>query len=408
MTITRMFNIAYRNLRVNKRRSFFTMLGIIIGMLSVVFIMSVGAGVQSLILHQIQQRGTDQIAILAGASDPNGPPAQVLGIVITTLTYEDGQALLDKNNAPHVIAVAGYISGTDTLQWQSDDVHVTFTGTTASYREVEKVSLKSGRFFDQTEEQNGEHVVVLGSDISEEIFGNHYPIGEFVKLKGKRFKIIGVLEEKGANIFEDVDQAVLIPLSVAQREILGLRHVSFLRLQVEGEEFVDQTIADIRQTIKERHGDEDFSVRNISDALDILGNITNAMKFFLVAIAAVSLFVGGIGIMNIMLIAVREKTREIGLRKAVGARDQDILWQFLIETIVLSLVGTIVGVVLGIFFSLLVALVVRSFGYVYAFRVSPWIIFITFGVSIFIGLVFGIAPAKKAAVLNPIEALRYE
>ena len=370
MLFWRMFVVAYKNLLTNKRRSFLTMLGIIIGVMAVVLVMSVGAGAQSLILDQIQQRGTDQIAVLPGSSDPTGPPAQVLGIIITTLTYEDGQALLLKNNVQHLKEVAAYLSGSDVFQWEAEERNVTYTGATASYTAVEKIAIADGRFFSEAEEQQGDHVIVIGATIAKEVFGNQDPVGEFVKLKRKRFKVIGVMAEKGTSLFENPDESVVIPLLVAQRELLAARHVSFLRMQVDDEKYIDQTIEEIRQTLVERHNDEDFSIRNIADALDILTTITNALKFFLVAVAAVALFVGGVGIMNIMLIAVKEKTREIGLRKAVGAREKHILWQFLIETFVIVFVGAVVGVVLGILVSFIIALIVQAQGYTYRFIVS--------------------------------------
>lgn len=403
-----LIKISLKNLLTQKRRSFLTMLGIIIGIFSVVLVMSVGAGAQSLIIDQVKQRGTDQIAILPGASDENGPPAQALGIIITTLTYEDGQALLNKSNVSHIKTLAAYTSGNDTLQWQNQEQQVTYTGTTASYREVEKITMAKGRFFDEAEELSGENVMVLGAKVAEDIFGNQDPIGEQVKLKKVRFRVVGVMEEKGSSAFEDSDNSVVIPLLVSQRQLLGIRHVSFIRLVVDDEDNIKQTIEEIRQVLIDRHDEEDFSIRNIADALKILENITNALKFFLVAIAGIALFVGGVGIMNIMLIAVKEKTREIGLRKSVGARDGDILSQFLIETIVLTVTGVIIGLIIGIIFAYGISVVVNSLGYTYAFIISPWAIFTSFLLALIIGFLFGIVPARKAAKLDPIDALRYE
>ncbi len=408
MNLVSLLKISSHNITVNKRRSILTMLGLIIGIMAVILVMSVGAGAQSLITGQFEKQGTDKLGILAGASDPNGPPASVMGIVVTTLTAEDGLALLDKKNVSHSVAVNGYISGNDVLQWRDVERNVTFTGTMASYPTLEKTEMKAGRFFTEGEEVGGEHVMIMGSQIAEQIFGDSDPVGETVKLKKKNFKIIGVLKPIGSTGFENPDTAVLIPLQAAQQDLLGVNHVSFLRLQIEGEEHIEQSTEEIRQTLIERHGDEDFSVRNVADLLNTLTMVTNVMKFFLVAVAGVSLFVGGVGVMNIMLIAVKEKTREIGLRKAVGATGKDISLQFLAESIFISLVAGILGILLGVIFSFLIAQGVQLAGYDYRFIISPSAIVVASIIAALTGLVFGTLPAKRAAVLNPIEALRYE
>lgn len=408
MKNSHIFQTAVKNLLVNKRRSFLTMLGLIIGVASVILVMSTGAGAQSLITGQIQKRGTDQIVVLAGASDPEGPPAQALGIVITTLTEDDKDAILNKNNVQHLVEASGYITGNRVLRWGSEERSVTFTGANASYEKIEKVEVAQGRFFTEAEAKEQEHVMVMGSDMAVEIFGNEDPVGERVKLDNKQFRVIGVLKPKGTTVFEDVDNSIIIPLRTAQREILGVRHVTFIRAIVEAERYIDVTEEQIRATLIERHGEEDFSVRNTAAALDILTSITDALKFFLVAIAGVSLFVGGVGIMNIMLIAVQEKTREVGLRKSVGAKDGDILLQFLMETIIISLCGGLIGLGIGVSCSFVIAKIVQSLGYQYDFIISLPSVVISIGVAFVIGLIFGVYPAKKAANLDPIDALRYE
>jgi putative ABC transport system permease protein len=406
--LTRLAKTALASLKVNRRRSLLTMLGLIIGIMAVTLVSSIGAGAQSLITNEIRKRGTDLIGVLAGASDEKGPPAAVLGIVITTLTYDDGLALMDKNNVHHLKNLAAYISGNDVVSWKGQEESLTYTGTTPSYPEVEKVTMKSGRFFSDSEMGNQDAVAVIGSGIAEDLFGNQDPIGETIGIKKKKFKVIGVLAPIGSSGFENPDKSVLLPLTTVQRELLGVHHVAFMRMRVDNEAYLDQTVEEITQTLKERHRDLDFSVRKVAELLNVLGTVTDVLKFFLTAIAGVSLFVGGVGIMNIMLIAVKEKTREIGLRKAVGATGGDIRNQFLAETIALSLIGGIIGIIIGTMVSGIVAVVVRSLGYEYIWSISPFAMFVAVLISAGIGLIFGLLPAKRASHLSPIEALRYE
>lgn len=408
MTLPDVLKTALKNIAINRRRSILTMLGIIIGIMSVILVRSVGAGAESLITNQLQARGTDMVGVLAGASDPEGPPASVMGIVVTTLTYEDAIALRDPKNVKHVEHVSAYVSGNDTLQWQNVDRSITYTGTTASYEQVEKITLAEGRFFGSEEEDRGDKVVVLGSAIAEEIFGNQSPIGEMMKIKKKTFKVIGILSQKGSDGFENPDNAVLIPLKAAQQELLGIKHVNFIRLKMGKEEYVPQAVEEVTATLKERHDGEDFSVRTVADLLKTLTAITSAIQFFLVAIAGISLFVGGVGIMNIMLIAVKEKTREIGLRKSIGATNGDILKQFLFETVTLSLFGGVIGIMIGGLTAFVIAKVVQSLGYAYTFSLSLSTILVACAIAVFIGMIFGVGPARRAASLHPIDALRYE
>ncbi len=263
MTFQNIVKTALKNININRRRSILTMLGIIIGIMSVILVRSVGAGAESLITNQFKSQGTDTIAILAGASDPNGPPASVLGILITTLTAEDGEALKDPKNVKNVQEVGAYVSGSDTLQWKDIDRSVSYTGSLATYENVENATIAKGRFFTDTEEASADSVMVLGSEIAVTIFGNNDPIGETVKLKRKPFRVIGVLSPKGSNGFENPDNTVIIPLKTAQQELLGIKHVNFIRVRVGEEKYVPQAVEEITQTLKERHDDEDFSVRTI-------------------------------------------------------------------------------------------------------------------------------------------------
>jgi putative ABC transport system permease protein len=408
MRLPDLFHIASRNLMVNKRRTLLTMLGLIIGVMSVLLVTSLGAGAQHIITGQIERRGTNQIAILPGASEENGPPASALGIVITTLLDEDREALLRDTSLVHLQEAASYVSGNDVLQAGSDERSVTYQGVTASYVDVEQVRIAQGRFFDEDEAERGAAVMVLGATRAEELFPNNSAIGERVKLGRHRFQIVGVLQEKGSSGFENTDDAILVPLAMAQDRLLGIEHVHLIRAVVDGEEYVEQTVEQIRDVLRERHDDEDFSLRNTADLLDILTQITDAIRFFLIGVAGVALFVGGVGIMNIMLIAVQEKTREIGLRKAIGATTRDIMFQFLFETMLMSCLGGLIGIVLGSGISYVIARIVQALGYDYAFIISPTAVLSGLLISTLIGLVFGLRPARIAASLDPIDAMRYE
>lgn len=394
-------------------RTFLTMLGMIIGIASVIIIMSVGAGAQSLILNQIKGMGSNLIGVLPGASDENGPPASAMGVSVTTLKYEDAQALAKRDKVPHALAVASYVKGTGTINWENRSVDTNFTGTTASYINVEDAEVEKGIFFSTEDEKTITRVVVLGSQVAEDLFQNTEPVGQTVKIKRETFKVIGVMKKRGSVAFQNQDSQIFIPLLTAQKIILGINHLGYVRVKIDFSENIQESIEDIKATMRDQHDlsgstADDFSVRSMQQALDVFTGVTNALKFFLAAIAAIALIVGGIGIMNIMLVSVNERIREIGLRKAVGAKRKNILTQFLVETIILSLGGGLIGVMVGFIFSFLVAVIAKYLGYQWDFVVSLSSIFLACGISVGIGLIFGIYPAYKAANLDPITALRYE
>jgi putative ABC transport system permease protein len=413
MDLKSTIRVAYIGLKAKKSRTFMTMLGIIIGIASVIIIISVGSGAQSLILNQIQGMGSDLIGIFPGASEEEGPPPSALGIVDTSLKNEDLDALLLNNNVPSAVAVTYYNRGVETMQWRSNKYDGTYVGTTASYLTVHEIEVEDGRFFNEDEEKDLARVVVLGSAVKDELFGSNDPIGQNIKIKKEEFKVIGVVEERGTQLFENQDNLVFIPISTCQKIMQGVNYVSLARVKVDSEENIDQAIIDIRRTLRDRHNldknePDDFSIRAQTQAVEIFATITDSLTYFLAAIAAISLLVGGIGIMNIMLIAVVERTREVGLRKALGAKNKNILSQFLAEAVVVTFGGGILGVLFGVVISFLVAFVAQELGYEWSFIISYKAILLSCSISILIGLIFGIYPARKAAKLNPIEALRYE
>lgn len=399
--------------RANKIRSILTVLGIVIGIGSVIVIMSVGAGAQSLILNQVRSIGSDLVGVLPGAADEKGPPAGVFGITITTLKYDDAQALMDKNLVPNVTAVSAYVRGIDTITSPTESLEGDFLGVSATYLDVEDSKVATGRFFTLAEEKGLARVAVLGSKMKQDLFGDSDPLGQRIKIKRESFEVIGVMRERGSTFFSSQDSQVIVPVLSAQKLLLGINHLGFLRAKVDGAANVPAAIEDIKRVLRERHHitnpvDDDFTVRSTAQALDILGTVTDALRFFLAGIAALSLLVGGVGIMNIMLISVTERTREIGLRKAIGARRRDLLVQFLTEAVVMALLGGLVGVVGGVTFSGLIAVVAKAMGYEWQFIVSPVSVVLAFSVSAGIGIIFGFYPARRAAGLDPILALRYE
>lgn len=390
------------------------MLGIIIGVAAVIIIVAVGAGAQSLILAQVKTLGTNLIGVLPGHSEEDSPFGAMMGFSVTTLTYEDALALSEKRNVPNIIDVVAYSKGSGAVVWGANSYDTQLNGVTAGYLIVEGGKVGRGRFFTKEEEKNFTRVVVLGSAVKKELFGESDAVGRRVRIKSQSFEVIGVMEERGIVAMQDYDDQVLLPIKTAQK-LIGVNHVGLIRAKVDHEDNIKRAMRDVEATLRERHDiadssgrNDDFTVRSAADALAMITTVTDALRYFLAAMAALSLVVGGIGIMNIMLIAVTERTREIGLRKAIGANNLNILGQFLLEAVTVTLVGGIVGIMVGVAGSFLIAIGIRFAGYDWAFVVSFFSILLAVSVSVAIGLIFGIYPAFKASKLDPIEALRYE
>jgi len=388
------------------------MLGIIIGVMAVIIVMSVGAGAQSLILNQVKSMGTNLVGVLPGAAEEDGPPASALGVIITTLKNEDGEEII-KRGCDCIEALTMYVNGGVGITIGDTTANTTFSGVTAGYLDVEDTEVAEGRFFSDDEEKGLGRVVVLGHEVKEKLFGDDYVIGKRVRIKKSNFTIIGVMTERGVSGFQNQDDQVFVPLSTAQKLLLGIDHISLIRAKVDSSDNIDKAVMSMKDILRDRHnirqGEiDDFSVRSMAQGVDVLSSITDALKFFLVAIAAIALVVGGFGIMNIMLATVQERTREIGLRKAVGAKSSDIVSQFLIEAVVITFLGGIIGIALGILVSVLVAEVAQLMGYQWDLVVTVGSVLFGCGVSVGIGLLFGVVPARRASKLDAIEALRYE
>lgn len=400
-----------------------TILGIVIGVAGVIIIIALGAGAQSLVLGQITKLGTNLLSVQPGKSNEKGPPSQIFGIVVTTLTTEDAQAMRDTARVPHAVAVNALVRGTATVVWQNKNLDTTFVGSDAYYPQVVNITMRSGRFFDQRESDGNANVVVLGSAVADELFGetNVDPIGQVIKVKstaaadagGVPLRVIGVISPRGSAFFQNQDDQIFLPLAIGQKQLLGIHYLQAINVKVDASEDVEPTRSDIKQLLNERHKiqkevDADYTVRNLADAVNILSTITDALRLFLTAMAAIALVVGGIGILNIMMVTVAERTREIGLRKAVGANNAAVRNQFLFEASTLTLFGGIIGIIVGVIVAYLIALLMRKLGYDWSFVISPLSVVLAVGVSVLTGVVFGLYPAFKAAKLNPIDALRYE
>ena len=335
MRYTLFVKAALEALLTNGMRSFLTMLGIVIGVAAIVIIIAVGDGAQSLILNQISSFGSDIIGVLPGSSDEEGPPATAMGVTITSFTNDDVSAIRRQVHA--ITAITGYVNGAGSITWGNQSVDAQFSGVSAEYPTVESAELALGNFFSSDDDETLSSVAVLGWQVYRDLFGDTSPLGQNIKIKRHTFRVIGVIAERGTVAFQNQDDQILVPLRTAQKRLLGIDHVSVARMKAAPGSDLTLLSEEVRELLRERHDigpgeEDDFTVRNIAQALDILSTVTDVLKYFLAAISALSLLVGGIGIMNIMLVTVLERTKELGLRKAVGARPLDMRIQFLADS----------------------------------------------------------------------------
>ena len=398
------FLMAWASLIANKMRSILTMLGIIIGVAAVIALVSIGNGVKQQVSDSISSLGSNLLMVMPGA--PRTPGVRPTASSQRSLKEGDYKAIAKLDG---VAAASPFTSNSYVAIYQSNNWTTTVSGVSPSLQTINNLTMKDGRFITEKNVQNRERVAVVGSTIVKNLFGNEDPVGKDIRVKNIPFKIIGVLESKGySSMGEDQDDVVYIPYTTAMERVQGVDYLRMVYVSANDDNGINRLQADIENLLRVRHNIkdsnlDDFNIRNMQSIMETMQQTTSTLTLFLGAVAAISLVVGGIGIMNIMLVSVTERTREIGIRKALGATYNVIVTQFLIEAVVISLMGGIIGIIFGIGASQLIS----KFSGMSTVLSIPTI-FLSFGFSIAIGLVFGVYPARKAARLNPIDALHYE
>ncbi|MEE3253697.1 MAG: ABC transporter permease [Nitrospinota bacterium] len=402
MLIFDLFRMALRSLISHKLRTFLTALGIIIGVASVISMISIGEGARQQTLSTIAKFGTNIITIKPGQKKTR----HVTTGKVDTLVLEDANFI--EKNVSLITGVAAQVYRSAQLKFGNKNTNTTVRGTGKSYVHLANFEMQKGRYFNQQEVNAAKRVCVLGATVVKNLFEESNPLGKTIKVDGKNFIIIGMTEPKGALSWFDPDDQIFIPVTTAQKRVFGMGHIQSIDVQAANIEDLELIKEDIAQILRLRHNtpegkEDDFYVQNSSQWLNSWGDAAKTFTYLLGGIAAISLMVGGIGIMNIMLVSVTERTREIGIRKAIGAKKREILEQFLIESVVISFLGGGIGVLMGIAISKMVSNIGG-----WETIVSTQSILLAFGFSVGIGIFFGFYPANKAANMNPIEALRYE
>ncbi len=402
------FSTAFKGVTVNLSRSLLTMLGIIIGVGSVVLMSSVGQSMQGVILSQISSLGPKSMVIFPG-QEQGGPQAVTTGH--DSLTLEDVNQLEKLSTITTVAPVIFVVANTS---YGREEGTPRIAGITENFFRNQKVTARTGRLIEKDDIDGAKSVAVLGSDTVAKFFGSNDPLGKRIKIGETYYTIVGTLDVVGSQFGQNNDDRILIPFSVA-KIVTGQKYVNLITLQAVGS--FDLAFDDVKTLLRKRHGitnpkddptKDDFVVHSSEQASQILGSVTLGLTLFITTIAAISLLVGGIGIMNIMLVSVSERTQEIGLRKAVGGRKRDILLQFLTESVMLTVIGGLLGMIGGLIMALFIAAIVRNYLGSYEFAVSYQAMVIAFFMALITGVVFGISPARTASDLHPIEALRYE
>lgn len=397
MELKELLRLSIGALRANKLRSLLTMLGVIIGVFAVILLVSLGSGLQKYITDQISGLGSNLIFVIPGQVGGARTPG---GQQTNKLIINDAKTL--SLRLKDIADVGPVVQKTATLKYKNrTDKGVSVLGTTSNYPDIiVNTQLEKGRFFTLSQERSGGRVAVIGQTVKTKLFNNENPLGKQINVAGNRYTVVGVVKARGSTFGVDQDNTIIIPINAAQRQF-GVSSVNTIYISAKQPELVSIVKKQANAILLKRLTEEDFTLQTQEQTLSTVSSIIGALTVALGGIAAISLIVGGIGVMNIMLVSVTERTKEIGLRKALGAKRGDILKQFLFEAVILSLVGGVIGILLGLVASYIMAQFFIS-------QVTPWSVVLAFGFSVAVGVIFGIAPAYRASRLSPIDALRYE
>lgn len=412
ISIKHTLNTASRALLANKVRSSLTILGVVIGVAAIIIILSLGQAASSLILSQVQGLGANLLTIVPGEETEGANP--VASLFIDSLKQRELDAIRNKNNVPTLLDATPDVLVTGSVIFEGESYQGQIFGSGELFADILDVIPEEGRYYTRDEVDGNAKVAVIGSKVKDELFGVSGAVGQNIKIRGDSFRVVGVFPREGSVSLFGIDDSVVVPYTTAQRYLGANDFFAEVLVRAQSEEDVPRTVRDITATLRELHDLEpgeanDFTIQTQDDLVEIIGTVTTILTALLAAVAAISLIVGGIGIMNIMYVSVRERTREIGLRKALGATEGDITKQFLLEAIVLTFFGGILGMAVGIFVTFVAALLINRFtDILWPFVIPVSAIILGVGVSVFIGVTFGYYPARNAARKNPIEALRYE